>query len=133
MGGGRCHHQPSLSRRSPSRSLSSSSPSLSRSRCHRRVVLASVSASPAYETRGPESVPSTQRVPLTTGVLDDNHSASSSSSTQPPLLKFYRDTNAWCPFCERVWLALEAKQIPYECEFVDLRNKPKWFTDMVPT
>ena len=95
-------------------------------------MLASVSASPAYETRGPESVPSTQRVPLTTGVLDDP-SASSSSSTQPPLLKFYRDTNAWCPFCERVWLALEAKQIPYECEFVDLRNKPKWFTDMVPT
>ena len=26
-----------------------------------------------------------------------------------PALTLYRDTNGWCPFCERVWVALEAK------------------------
>lgn len=45
----------------------------------------------------------------------------------------YRDTNSWCPFCERVWFALEEKQIPFETEFIDLSNKPKWYTDLVPT
>ncbi|MDJ0581491.1 glutathione S-transferase family protein [Crocosphaera sp.] len=50
-----------------------------------------------------------------------------------PQVLLYRDTNAWCPFCERVWLALEEKQIPFEVELIDLRNKPKWYTDLVPT
>ena len=40
----------------------------------------------------------------------------------PETIVFYRDTNAWCPFCERVWLALEAKGVSYTCEFVDLRR-----------
>ena len=55
-----------------------------------------------------DAVPSTQRA--------------SSSSAAPPELVLYRDTNAWCPFCERVWLALEAKGVSYTCEFVDLRR-----------
>ncbi|NEO56547.1 MAG: glutathione S-transferase [Okeania sp. SIO3B5] len=45
----------------------------------------------------------------------------------------YRDTNAWCPFCERVWLALEEKQIPFEVELINLKDKPQWYKDMVPT
>ena len=52
--------------------------------------------------------------------------------TKPPVL-LYRDTNSWCPFCERVWFALEEKEIPFETEFIDLSNKPKWYTDLVPT
>ncbi|MBD3885980.1 glutathione S-transferase N-terminal domain-containing protein [Phormidium tenue FACHB-886] len=52
--------------------------------------------------------------------------------SKPPVL-LYRDTNSWCPFCERVWFALEEKGIPYEVEFINLSDKPKWYTDMVPT
>jgi glutathione S-transferase len=52
--------------------------------------------------------------------------------TTPPVL-LYRDTNSWCPFCERVWFALEEKEIPFATEFIDLSNKPKWYTDLVPT
>jgi len=51
----------------------------------------------------------------------------------PAELTFYRDTNAWCPFCERVWLALEHKGVAFDQEFVDLRDKPSWYTDLVPT
>ncbi len=25
----------------------------------------------------------------------------------------YRDHHAWCPYCQKVWLWLEEKQIPY--------------------
>lgn len=52
--------------------------------------------------------------------------------TTPPVV-LYRDTHSWCPFCERVWFALEEKEIPFATEFIDLRNKPKWYTDLVPT
>ena len=36
-----------------------------------------------------------------------------STTTDKPVL-LYRDTNAWCPFCERVCL-LSSKQALYEC------------------
>ncbi|MBH8575533.1 glutathione S-transferase N-terminal domain-containing protein [Nostocaceae cyanobacterium CENA369] len=52
--------------------------------------------------------------------------------TTPPVL-LYRDTNSWCPFCERVWFALEEKEIPFATEFIDLSNKPQWYVDLVPT
>lgn len=50
-----------------------------------------------------------------------------------PVLTLYRDTNGWCPFCERVWLALEIKGLPYAETLVNLQNKPQWYKDMVPT
>jgi glutathione S-transferase len=56
-----------------------------------------------------------------------------SPPTPSPVLTFYRDSNGWCPFCERVWIALEIKGIPYKESFVHLRNKPDWFLEMVPT
>ena len=53
--------------------------------------------------------------------------------TPPPVLTLYRDTNGWCPFCERVWLQLHAKKIPFREELIDLRDKPEWYKEMVPT
>lgn len=31
----------------------------------------------------------------------------------------------------QVWMALIEKQIPFDSMLVDLRNKPKWYPDMV--
>lgn len=38
-----------------------------------------------------------------------------------------------CPFVQRVTALLEAKEVPYEIEFIDLKNKPQWFLDISPT
>lgn len=55
---------------------------------------------------------------------------------QEPALVFYRDNSSWCPYCERVWLQLEEKKIPYDVEKINMRcygEKPAWFTKMVPS
>ena len=79
---------------------------------------------PARRVKRPGQSPSTAPVPSSLHKLPPN--------TEPPVL-LYRDTNSWCPFCERVWFALEEKEIPFATEFIDLSNKPKWYTDIVPT
>jgi len=38
-----------------------------------------------------------------------------------------------CPFVQRVTALLEAKQVPYEIEFISLKDKPQWFLDLSPT
>ncbi len=37
-----------------------------------------------------------------------------------------------CPFVQRVTAALEAKKIPYEIEYIELKSKPQWFLDVSP-
>ncbi len=37
-----------------------------------------------------------------------------------------------CPFVQRVTALLEAKNIAYELEFIDLSDKPQWFLDISP-
>jgi glutathione S-transferase len=37
-----------------------------------------------------------------------------------------------CPFVQRVTAQLEAKNISYDIEFIDLSNKPQWFLDISP-
>ena len=38
-----------------------------------------------------------------------------------------------CPFVQRVTALLEAKRVPYEVEYISLRDKPQWFLDISPT
>ena len=44
----------------------------------------------------------------------------------------YRDHHAWCPYCQKVWLWLELKQIPYRIKKVTMRcygKKENWYLE----
>jgi glutathione S-transferase len=48
----------------------------------------------------------------------------------------YRDHHAWCPYCQKVWLWLEEKQIPYRIEKVTMfcyGEKESWYRRKVPS
>lgn len=57
-------------------------------------------------------------------------------STEPIRVKLYRDHAAWCPYCQKVWLQLEEKRIPYTIEKINMRcygDKPASFLSKVPS
>ncbi|ACJ31714.1 Glutathione S-transferase [Shewanella piezotolerans WP3] len=37
-----------------------------------------------------------------------------------------------CPFVQRITGLLEAKGVPYEIEYISLKDKPQWFLDIAP-
>jgi glutathione S-transferase len=48
----------------------------------------------------------------------------------------YRDNHAWCPYCQKIWLWLEEKQIPYRIEKVTMfcyGKKEPWYKQKVPS
>jgi glutathione S-transferase len=48
----------------------------------------------------------------------------------------YRDNHAWCPYCQKIWLWLEEKQIPYRIEKVTMfcyGEKESWYKRKVPS
>ena len=48
----------------------------------------------------------------------------------------YRDYHAWCPYCQKVWLWLEEKQIPYRIKKVTMfcyGEKESWYKRKVPS
>lgn len=48
----------------------------------------------------------------------------------------FRDNHAWCPYCQKVWLWLEEKQIPYRIEKVTMfcyGEKERWYKQKVPS
>ena len=48
----------------------------------------------------------------------------------------YRDNHAWCPYCQKVWLWLEEKQIPYRIKKVTMfcyGKKESWYKRRVPS
>lgn len=53
-----------------------------------------------------------------------------------PTVTLYRDSAAWCPYCQKVWMALEEKEIPYEVIKIDMRcygkGKPTEFLQLQP-
>lgn len=48
----------------------------------------------------------------------------------------YRDAASWCPYCQKVWLTLEEKRIPYKIEKINMRcygDKPASFQRLQPS
>ena len=48
----------------------------------------------------------------------------------------YRDNHAWCPYCQKIWLWLEEKQVPYRIEKVTMfcyGEKESWYKRKVPS
>lgn len=57
------------------------------------------------------------------------------ASPESVRVTLYRDTAAWCPYCQKVWLLLEEKRIPYRIEKINMRSygdKPSDFLRRVP-
>jgi glutathione S-transferase len=51
-------------------------------------------------------------------------------------VRLYRDNHAWCPYCQKIWLWLEEKQIPYRIEKVTMfcyGEKEAWYKRKVPS
>jgi len=49
---------------------------------------------------------------------------------------FYRDSASWCPYCQKVWLCLEEKRIPYRIEKINMScygSKPNSFIRLNPS
>ena len=56
-------------------------------------------------------------------------------TTAEPRVTYYRDTAAWCPYCQKVWILLEEKKIPYKVEKIAMRSygdKPASYLKLVP-
>ncbi|CAE8637294.1 unnamed protein product [Polarella glacialis] len=56
-------------------------------------------------------------------------------SAETVRVTFYRDSAAWCPYCQKLWIMLEEKQVPYKIELINMRSygdKPPAFLAKVP-
>jgi hypothetical protein len=46
----------------------------------------------------------------------------------------FRDRNGWCPYSERVWLAMTVKGLDFDEILINLQGgKPMWYSEVVPT
>ncbi len=51
-------------------------------------------------------------------------------------ITLFRDNHAWCPYCQKIWLWLEEKQIPYRIQKVTMfcyGKKEDWYKRKVPS
>ena len=49
-------------------------------------------------------------------------------------LIFYRDRHSWCPYCQKIWLWLEFKRIPYKVKKINMfcyGHKEEWYIQKV--
>ena len=57
-------------------------------------------------------------------------------SEQEIRVTLYRDHHAWCPYCQKVWLWLEWKRIPYRIKKITMHcygKKEPWYLKKVPS
>ncbi|KAL4421036.1 hypothetical protein ABPG77_007511 [Micractinium sp. CCAP 211/92] len=74
--------------------------------------------------------------PLETGPASSYALRRTFSKAGEPVVKLYRDHAAWCPYCHKIVLQLEEKQIPYVIEKINMRcygDKPPEFMAKVPS
>lgn len=60
----------------------------------------------------------------------------SSTSKNTIHVTLYRDSAAWCPYCQKVWMALEETKVPYTTKYIDMKcygiGKPAEFLKLQP-
>jgi len=52
------------------------------------------------------------------------------------IITLYRDRHSWCPYCQKIWLWLEFKRIPYRVKKINMfcyGQKEGWYLDKVRT
>ena len=56
------------------------------------------------------------------------------SSAAPEGLTLFRERNGWCPYSEKVWLALELKGLEYSTVLIDNTGggRPAWYSGQTP-
>ncbi|OQV25601.1 putative Glutathione S-transferase omega-1 [Hypsibius exemplaris] len=67
-------------------------------------------------------------------VITDDYSANTSASSRPvldPTLPTLYSTRM-SPYCQRVRLLLNAKEIPFQVVNINIWDKPKWFLGVTP-
>ena len=50
------------------------------------------------------------------------------------IVTLYRDRHSWCPYCQKIWLWLEFKRIPYKVKKINMYcygQKEKWYLKKV--
>ena len=50
------------------------------------------------------------------------------------IVTLYRDRHSWCPYCQKIWLWLEFKKIPYKVKKINMYcygQKEKWYLEKV--
>ena len=50
------------------------------------------------------------------------------------IVTLYRDRHSWCPYCQKIWLWLEYKRIPYRVKKINMfcyGQKESWFLGKV--
>ena len=55
-------------------------------------------------------------------------------SENDALVTLYRDRHSWCPYCQKIWLWLEFKRIPYRVKKINMfcyGQKESWFLEKV--
>ena len=101
--------------------------------CTSSFVTLSVGTKPSFGLSAGSAVVETLTAPPSWEELQEQLSVVEGGNDEEPLVTLYRDTNGWCPFCERVWLALRIKGVPYQETLISLQNKPEWYKQLVPT
>ena len=96
----------------------------------KRTVLSSASTSTAPAEKQVEGNGNDNDVASIWEMIENQLQEASDSDSaeeeqqQKPVLTLYRDTNGWCPFCERVWVCIRAKNLPYQERLISLFDKP---------